>query len=201
MSNQIVIHAEPRDVMGKGASRRLRRLESKVPAIVYGGKKEPQCLSLIAKDLKKSLENEAFYSSILTLKIGDTTESVILKSLQRHPFRAEILHADFQRVSQDQPIHVNVPLHFLNEDSCKGVKLGGGMVERHLTEVEVVCLPRDLPEFIEVDLADVEVGQLLHLSDLKVPAGVKIAALQLGPDHNLPVVGITKPRGADESAE
>ena len=133
MSNAIVIFAEKRSVQGKGASRRLRRADGKVPAILYGSDKEPQLLSVIAKDLKKALENEALYSSILTLNVDGATESVILKDLQRHPFRVEILHADFLRVSQDQAITVNVPLHFINEDNCKGVKLGGGRIERKLT--------------------------------------------------------------------
>lgn len=201
MSNEIVIVAEKRSVQGKGASRRLRREESKVPAIVYGGNKEPQLLSIIAKDLKKALENEALYSSILTLKIDGETESVILKDLQRHPFRIDILHVDFMRVSQDQTINVHVPLHFVNEDNCKGVKLGGGMIERHMTEVEVTCLPRDLPEFIEVDVADLELGQLIHLSNLQVPAGVTLVALQQGGDHDLPVVGVSKTRGSGSSEE
>ena len=195
MSNAIVIFAEKRSVQGKGASRRLRREESKVPAIVYGSDKEPQLLSVIAKDLKKALESEALYSSILTLNVDGATESVILKDLQRHPFRTEILHADFLRVSQDQAINVHVPLHFTNEDNCKGVKLGGGMIERHMTEVEVSCLPRDLPEFIEIDVADLELGQLVHLSEIKAPAGVTFVALQQGSDHDLPVVGVTKTRG------
>ncbi len=202
MSNAIVIFAEKRSVQGKGASRRLRRADGKVPAILYGSDKEPQLLSVIAKDLKKALENEALYSSILTLNVDGATESVILKDLQRHPFRVEILHADFLRVSQDQAITVNVPLHFINEDNCKGVKLGGGMIERHMTEVEVSCLPRDLPEFIEVDVADLELGQLVHLSELKVPAGVTFVALQQGSDHDLPVVAVTKTRGgSSEEAE
>ncbi len=198
MANEFVIVAEPRNEQGKSASRRLRRVESKVPAILYGGNKEAIALTIVQKDLKKALENQAFYSHILTIQIGDQTESAILKDLQRHPFRAELLHADFMRVVKDQPIHVNVPLHFTNEDTCKGVKTGGGMIERHLTEVEVVCLPGDLPEFIEVDMLNVELDQILHLSDLQMPKGVKIAALQLGPDHNLPLVAVHKPRGAKE---
>src|SRR5690606_34049744 len=126
----------------------------------------------------------------------------ILKDLQRHPFRTEILHADFLRVSQDQAINVHVPLHFTNEDNCMGVKLGGGMIERHMTEVEVSCLPRDLPEFIEIDVADLELGQLVHLSEIKAPAGVTFVALQQGSDHDLPVVGVTKTRGgSSEEAE
>ncbi len=200
MANEFVIVAEPRNEQGKSASRRLRRVESKVPAILYGGNKEAVALSIIQKDLKKALENEAFYSHILTIQIGDTQESAILKDLQRHPFRAELMHADFQRVVKDQPIHVNVPVHFVNEEACKGVKLGGGMIERHLTEVEVVCLPGDLPEFLEVDMLNVELDQILHLSDLQVPKGVKIAALQLGADHNLPLVAVHKPRGAKEES-
>ena len=201
MANVFVISAELRSVQGKGASRRLRRAEGKVPAILYGGQKEAVSLSVIAKDLKKALESEAFYSHVLTIQIGDTKESAILKDLQRHPFRAEILHADFQRVVKDQPIHVNVPLHFVNEDNCKGVKLGGGVISHQLSEVEVVCLPGNLPEYIEVDMTDVDVEQIIHLSDLKVPAGVTIAALQHGADHNLPVAAIHKPRGSKDEAE
>jgi large subunit ribosomal protein L25 len=203
MANEFSINAEVRELQGKGASRRLRRVDDRVPAILYGGQKDPVSLSIAQKDLRKALENEAFYSHILTINVNGVEEAAILKDLQRHPYRAYFLHADFQRVVKDQPIHVNVPLHFINEDTCKAVKTGGGLISHQMAEVEVICLPGDLPEFIEVDMTNVELEQILHLSDLKVPAGVKLAALQHGADHDLPVVAVHKPRGAkgDESAE
>src|SRR5690606_34860955 len=136
-------------------------------------------------ELIRHLEHEAFYSHIITLDLGGQSESVILKDLQRHPAKAQILHADFLRVSKTKKIHVNVPLHFINEDTCKGVKLGGGSIAHNLTQLEVACLASDLPEYIEVDLADVDVGQILHISDLKLPKGVESVALSHGADHDL----------------
>ncbi len=187
--------AQARDVQGKGASRRLRRLEALVPAIVYGGDKAPANITVPHKDLLKHLESEAFYSHIITLQIDGASELVILKDLQRHPARPVVLHADFLRVSATKKIHVNVPLHFINEESSKGVKTGGGIVSHSMTQLEVSCLPADLPEYIEVDFADVEVGEIIHISDLKLPAGVESVALAHGADHDLPVAAIHKPRG------
>jgi large subunit ribosomal protein L25 len=196
MSKQnFTLDAQVRDVQGKGASRRLRRHAALVPAIVYGGDKAPQNITVPHKDLVKQLENEAFYSHLVTLNIGGNAELVVLKDLQRHPAKPQILHADFLRVSASKKLHVNVPLHFINEESSKGVKTGGGIVSHSMTQLEISCLPADLPEYIEVDLADVDVGQILHISDLKLPKGVESVALAHGSDHDLPVAAIHKPKG------
>ncbi|MDX1599688.1 MAG: 50S ribosomal protein L25/general stress protein Ctc [Marinobacter sp.] len=196
MSQEFVIEAFPRGDQGRGASRRLRREERKIPAIVYGGNKEATPISIWHNELKKALENEAFFSHVLTIELDGKKESVILKDLQRHPYKPLLTHADFLRVDKDHEIHVNVPLHFLNEDSAPAIKLQGGVANHQITEVEVICLPQNLPEFIEVDMADVEMDKVVHLSDLKLPKGVKVAALLQGEDHDLPVVAIHKPRGA-----
>ena len=194
MSNEFLIEATTRSDLGKGASRRLRRLENRVPGIVYGADKTPATISVLGKDLVKALESEAFYSHILTLKLDGSDVQVVLKDLQRHPAKNYPMHVDFQRVDATHKLHMNVPLHFLNEDKCVGVKVGGGIVSHLLTEVEVVCLAKDLPEFIEVDVAELEMGNSLHLSDLKLPAGVEVRALQLGADHDLPVVSVIATR-------
>ena len=195
MSSEFELNVEVREVVGKGSSRRLRRLEGKIPAIIYGGKKKnPQNITLLHKDLIKATENEAFFSHIITLNVGDNSEQVIVKDMQRHPAKPRILHVDFQRVSKDVAIHVNVPLHFTNEETSIGVKQQGGAVSHSMLEVEVSCLPGDLPEYIEVDMSDVEIDQVVHLSDLKLPKGVEILALVHGDDHDLPVVAIHTPK-------
>jgi large subunit ribosomal protein L25 len=203
MSQEFVIEAFPRDDQGKGASRRLRREERKIPAIIYGGGKDATPVAIWHNELKKALENEAFFSHVLTVELDGKKESVILKDLQRHPYKPILTHADFLRVDKDHEIHVNVPLHFINEDSAPAIKLHGGVANHQINEVEVICLPQNLPEFFEVDMTPVEMDQVVHLSDLKLPEGVKIAALQQGEDHDLPVVAIHKPRGAkvDEAEE
>lgn len=205
MSQDFVIEAFPRGDQGRGASRRLRREEKKIPAIIYGGKKEATSISIWHNELKKALENEAFFSHILTIELEGKKESVILKDLQRHPYKALLTHADFLRVDKDHEIHVNVPLHFINEETADAVKLQGGVVTHQINEVEVICLPQNLPEYIEVDMADVEMDQVLHLSDLKLPKGVTVAALTHGEDHDLPMAAIHKPRAAkveeDEETE
>ena len=196
MSQEFVIEAFPRDDQGRGASRRLRREERKIPAIIYGGGKDATAVSIWHNELKKALENEAFFSHVLTVELNGKKESVILKDLQRHPYNPLLTHADFLRVDKDHEIHVNVPLHFINEESAPAIKLQGGVANHQITEVEVICLPQNLPEFIEVDMATVAMDQVIHLSDLKLPKDVKIAALLQGEDHDLPVVAIHKPRGA-----
>ncbi|BES72558.1 50S ribosomal protein L25/general stress protein Ctc [Marinobacter nanhaiticus D15-8W] len=203
MAQDFVLEAFLRDDQGKGASRRLRREERKIPAVVYGGDKDAQSISLWHNDLKKALENEAFFSHILTLDVDGKKESVILKDLQRHPYKPILTHADFQRVDKDHEIHVNVPLHFLNEAAAPAIKLQGGAVNHQLNEVEVICLPQDLPEFIEVDMMDIEMDQTLHLSDLKLPKGVKVAALLQGEDYDQAVVSVHLPKGtkADEAED
>ncbi len=206
-TEDFTLNAEVRDDAGKGASRRLRRLADRVPAIVYGGRKKPQAITVEHKELVKHLENEAFYSHIITLAIGDASESVILKDVQRHPAKKKILHLDLQRVSKSTKLHTRIPLHFINEESCKGVKTGGGIILRTLTDLEITCLPADLPEFIEVDMADVGIGEIVHISDLKLPKGVESVALGLGADHDQPVASVNKPKGTtadiaeDEAAE
>jgi large subunit ribosomal protein L25 len=200
MSDQFEVHAELREDMGKGASRRLRRHADKVPAIIYGGGKDPQALTLIRKDLEKSLENEAFYSHILEVNVAGDVQKAILKDLQRHPSKDIVMHADFLRVSDKVAIKVNVPIHFLNEKSCHGVKIEGGIIQHQATDIEVSCLPADIPEYIEVDMADVHTGQIVHLSDITLPAGVTSVALALGEDHDLAIASVIAPKGggADE---
>jgi large subunit ribosomal protein L25 len=198
MSKSFIVNVELRDDLGKGASRRLRRLEDKIPGIVYGGGKDPQPLSLVHKDVIKHLEDEAFYSHILTLKAGSKTEKVILKDLQRHPFKQKITHMDFMRVNATEKFHTSVPLHFINEDVCPGVK-EGGVVNHSYTTVEISCLPKNLPEFIEVDMMDIEMDQILHLSDIKLPKGVEIVELTHGEDHDQAIATIHKARAAVSS--
>ncbi len=195
MSNSFVVDAEIREDLGKGASRRLRRLEDKIPGIVYGTGGKPQSISLVHKDIIKHLEDEAFYSHILTLKVGSKKEQVILKDLQRHPFKPKITHMDFMRVSATEKLHTSVPLHFINEESCPGVK-EGGVVNHSFTIVEVACLPKNLPEFIEVDMAEAEMDQIVHLSDIKMPKGVELIELTHGTDHDQAIATIHKARAA-----
>ena len=190
------LNANARNDLGKGASRRLRRNADLVPAIVYGGDKAPQNIALEARELKKALENEAFYSHVIKLSIDGKKEDVLLKALQRHPAKPVIMHADFLRVVAGHEVTVHVPLHFINEDSCVGVKKSGGVISHTMTDVEVNCLPKDLPEFIEVDMAGVDLNQIVHLSDLKLPKGVSIPFLAQGPDHDLPVANVHAARVA-----
>ena len=176
------LNAEARSDLGKGASRRLRRNASLVPAVIYGGDKAPLSVSLVAKDFAKLLENEASYSHVLSLNVDGTVETVLIKALQRHPAKGFVLHADFIRAVADHKLTTTVPLHFINAESADAVKLQGGEISHTMSEVEVSCLPKDLPEFIEVDLAKVAIGQTVHLSDLTVPAGVELVALAHGND-------------------
>ena len=201
MSDQFELYAEVREDMGKGASRRLRRLADQVPAIIYGGDKDPQPLSIIRKDLEKSLENEAFFSHVLVININGKKEKAILKDLQRHPARNSVTHADFMRVSEKVAIKVHVPIHFLNEKTCHGVKVQGGMIQHQATDIEVLCLPSDIPEFIEVDMAEVKTGDIIHLSDIALPTGVTSVALSLGEDHDLAVASVVAPKGGSDAEE
>jgi large subunit ribosomal protein L25 len=201
MSDQFELNAEVRDDMGKGASRRLRRLADLVPAIIYGGKKDPQPLTLVRKDLEKALENEAFYSQVLTIKVGKGKEKAILKDLQRHPARDSVMHADFMRIDDKVMIKVHVPIHFLNEDTCHGVKVEGGMIQHQTTDIEIQCLPADIPEYIEVDMLEIETGQIVHLSDVTLPANVTSMALALGEDHDLAVASVIAPKIHDEELD
>jgi large subunit ribosomal protein L25 len=198
MSDQFELNAEVRTDLGKGASRRLRRFAEMVPAIIYGGDKDPQPLSLIRKDLEKALENEAFYSHVLTVNIGKDKEKAILKDLQRHPAKNRVTHVDFMRINDNVALRVHVPIHFLNETTCHGVKVQGGMIQHQATDIEVQCLPAKIPSFIEVDMLTVETGQIVHLSDITLPAGVTSVALALGEDHDLAVASVIAPKGGDD---
>jgi len=201
MSDQFEIQAEVREDMGKGASRRLRRLADQVPAIIYGGNKDPQPLSLIRKDFERALENEAFYSHVLSIKVGKTKEKAILKDLQRHPAKDSVMHADFMRVDDKVAIKVHVPIHFMNEEESIGVKVQGGIVQHQTTDIEILCLPGDIPEYIEVDMAEVETGQIVHLSEVTLPKGVTSVALALGEDHDLAIASINTPKGGSDEDE
>ena len=197
MSTDFILQAKGREDTGKGASRRLRRLAGEVPAIVYGGKKDPTKIALTHKDVAKALENEAFFSSIISLNIEGTSEDVIIKDIQRHPAKKIVLHMDFFRVSKTTVLQTKVPLHFINEDTCPGVKLGGGIVAHTMTDIEIQCLPKNLPEFIEVDMAEVDLGDIVHISDIVLPEGVESVALNLGADHDLSVATINKPKAVE----
>ncbi len=177
---------------GTGAAKATRRKGS-IPAVIYGGSDEPEMIELNANEVSKSLQNEAVYSHILQLNIGGKVQNAILKDLQRHPAKDIVIHMDFMRVNMNEKIKVHVPLHFINEATSVGVK-EGGVVTHSMVEVEISCLPANLPEFIEVDLANIELGGSVHLAELVVSEGVEILALTHGEDHNLPVAQIVKTR-------
>ncbi|ACT48735.1 50S ribosomal protein L25/general stress protein Ctc [Methylotenera mobilis] len=189
----IEINAVKRDAKGTGASRRLRHAGS-VPGVVYGGGKDAYPLEINAKELFLQFRHEAFHASVLTLIIEGKKESVLLRDFQMHPVRNTIQHVDFQRVSATEKIHVKVPFHFTNADAAPGVKLGGGIVAHIQTEADVSCLAKDLPEFIEVDVSALEVGQSIHLSQIKLPKGVEFVQLAHGDDAA--VASIAKTRGS-----
>jgi len=193
--------AKARDDLGKGASRRLRRLGDEVPAVVYGGKDPAQPITLEGREIKHALENEAFYSHIVKLVVDGKDQDVILKDVQRHPFKPLILHVDFLRVSADQKLTTRVPLHFINEDTCPGVKLQGGVITHNITELEIQCLPQDLPEYIEVDMGEVNLEDTIHLSDIKLPEGVESVELMHGGGHDQPVAAIHIPRAVVEEED
>lgn len=192
------LDATARNDLGKGASRRLRRLAGQVPAVVYGGTVAPVSLSLSHNELLKHLEHEAFFSHIISLNVDGVAQDVILKDLQRHPAKPVVLHADFLRIDKSTRLTTHVPLHFINEAFSKGVKIQGGKVIHNLTQIDVSCFPHNLPEFIEVDLANCEIGTIIHISDLKLPSGVVSVALSHGADHDLAVATVVKPKGAVE---
>lgn len=195
------LNARSRNEMGKGASRRLRRLAGEVPAIIYGGDSAPENIALGHDELNHALGNEAFYSHIIKLSVDSQSQDVILKDVQRHPAKQLILHVDFLRVDKDQKLTTRVPLHFINEESCHGVKMEGGVITHSLNELEIACLPADLPEYIEVDMVQVRLGEIVHISDLKLPSGVESVALAQGEDHDLPVAAVNKTRGTDADGE
>ncbi len=201
MTQRIEIHAELRKDVGKGASRRLRRLADKVPGIIYGGDVDAVPLTLNSNELAKAMQLEAFYSQILNVVVEGKGEQAVVRDLQRHPASEKVQHIDFLRIRADRPIQVSVPIHFIDEDKCVGVKQGGGQIVHNMTEVEISCLPGDLPEFLEVYMAQVEVNQSVHLSDLALPDGVSIVALMHGSDRDANVVSVQMPRGGLEEEE
>ncbi len=208
MANNFELKATNREVTGKAHARRLRRLEGLMPAILYGGDSEPKSIDLIHNDVVTALKNEAFYSHILTLDLDGKKEQVVLKDLQRHPVKQQIMHMDFLRVKATEAITMKVPLHFIGDDIAPGTKAGGS-VSHLLNEVEIKCLPKDLPEFISVDISKLELDQALHLSELVVPKTVEIIQLSHGEENDLPVVNIHKvkvkaieePVAAEEESE
>jgi large subunit ribosomal protein L25 len=193
------LEAESRSDMGKGASRRLRR-DGKVPAIIYGGGDEPQPISLLHSEILKRLDHEAFYSHILTVKVDGKSNKAVLRDIHRHPAKPHIMHMDFQRIRKDQPIRVHVPLHFAGEDTAPGVK-AGGLVTHEVIEVEMEVLPDHLPEYLELDISGLDIGESLHLSDLKLPESGSLVELGRGEGHDLPVVSIHARRGGAEVEE
>ena len=190
---QFEINAELRTGKGKGASRRLRRT-GKVPGILYGSEKDPVSIQVDHDSLVHHLENEAFYSHILTLKIGKDTEEVVLRDLQRHPYKPKLIHIDLQRIRATEEITMRVPIHILNEEKCPGVKDERGIVTSLMTQLEVICLPKYLPEYIEIDIAAMHVGDSVHLADLKLPEGVQLEILLSGGDENQAVLSIQPPQ-------
>ncbi|NOZ53938.1 MAG: 50S ribosomal protein L25/general stress protein Ctc [Gammaproteobacteria bacterium] len=188
--------AETRKDVGKGASRRLRHAD-KIPGVIYGAGKDAVALTMRHDSVFHHLEHEAFYSHILTITVDGNVERAVLKDVQRHPAKPKILHVDFLRISDVDKISMNVPLHFMNELDSPGVK-AGGLVSHLMNNVEIICLAKDLPEYLEVDLANLEAGASLHLSDIKLPAGVEMPALAQSADHDLPIVNIHAPRQSTE---
>jgi len=199
MSATFTLAAELRTDTGKGASRRLRQA-GRTPAIIYGSDKEPTMLTFRHDDLVHATEDEAFFSHILNIEYDGNSEQVIIKDMQRHPAKVQIMHADFQRIDAAHALHVNVPLHFINEDICAGVK-AGGLVSHLMTEIEVSCLPADLPEYIEVDMAKVDTGESVHLSELLLPEGVSSVVLLQGEGHDQAIAAIHVPRGEKADSE
>jgi len=199
MSDIFEINAQPRSDTGKGASRRLRHADL-VPGIIYGARKDPEMISLGHSDLLLHLDNEAFYSHVLTVKVGKKSQKVILKDIQRHPAKPCVQHVDFQRVSAKEKLKTRVPLHFTSEAAAPGVKIGG-VVSHHIADVEVSCLPKDLPEFIAVDMSAMEMGDTVLMSGIILPKGVEIPILAQGEEYDLPVVSVHTGHATDEDEE
>ena len=189
MKDEFDLIADIREDQGKGASRRLRH-QGKVPAIIYGAGRPPRALVFDHNRVLLKLENESFYSSILNIKVGEKSQAAILKDVQRHPARPQVMHMDFQRIVEDEEIKMLVPIHFDGEDVAPGVKEGGGKVSHLITELEIVCLPKHLPEYLEIDVSELELDAMLKMSDIKLPEGVSVPALAQGEEADRPVVSI-----------
>ena len=195
MGTAFELEINSRDTLGKGHSRRLR-LQGKVPAVLYGGGKNPASVALDHNKLLHQMENAAFYTSILTLNMGEKAESVVVKDVQHHPFKRQVLHVDFQRILADEKITLIVPIHYSNQEDAVGVKVQGGEIAILISDVEVTCLPGDLPEFLEVDVSELELNQRISLSDISAPEGVEILALSHDQDRS--IVTINPPRKEEE---
>ncbi len=202
MADEILVEATTRSVFGKGASRRLRR-ENLVPGILYGADEEPTAINLKHNEVLKHLDNESFYSQLLQVKVdGKEPVRSVLRDVQRHPHKLQILHLDFQRVVAGAELTVSVPLHFLNEEKCYGVKTEGGMISHNETEVSVACRPRDIPENVEIDMTDLKIGDSVHLSDLTLPEGVRLTDLnEKGDDSDRPLASVVASRKTLEEDE
>lgn len=198
MAGTFEISADMREERGKAASRRMRRLENLVPGIIYGADKDPVHISINHFQMINALKNEAFYSHILTLNMNGSAEKVVLKDLQRHPYKPQIMHVDFLRVSDKEKLYMHVPLHFVGIEAAPGIKLHGGVVHHLMNEIEIRCFPADLPEYIEIDISTLGIDESIHLSELPVSKGVEVVALIQGKEHDQAVVSITKPHVAAE---
>ena len=187
MATSHVIKVERRDNDGRGASRRLRNT-GKVPAIVYGGELAPVSIQIEHNDVWLASQHEWFYSAILDLSLNGDVQKVLLRDLQRHPVKQQLLHLDFQRVDENKAIRIRVPLHFLNQEKSPAGKKAGVLISHALNDIEISCLPKHLPEYVEVDLSDLDVGGIVHLSEIKLPEGVEIPELRLGKEHDAAVV-------------
>jgi len=200
-SDTLHLNAALRSDSGKGASRRLRH-QGLVPAIVYGGDRDPAMVTIPHNEFIHELENDAIYTQVIELRVGDRKQEVILRDLQRHPYKNKVMHADFFRIDQNKPIKVVVPIHVENADNCVGVKMDGGMMTQIVTEIEIISLPKDLPEYLEIDAENLHLGESLHLTDIKMPEGVEIVALTYledvedieHDDHNVGVLSVVKTR-------
>ena len=189
MADKFDLVAEIREDSGKGASRRLRR-EGKVPAIIYGAGRPPRALVFDHNKVMKQLENESFYSSVLNIKVGEKSQAAIVKDMQRHPSLPRVMHIDLQRIVEDEVIRMTVPIHFIGEEVAVGVKEGGGKVQRMRTDVEVVCLPKDLPEYLELDISALELDAMMYMSDIVLPEGVEVPELAQEVEQTQPIVSI-----------
>ena len=200
MSEQVNLNATNREVEGKSSSRQLRRSGS-VPAVIYGGEKDPIRISILEKDIAKAAQIPGFATQILNINISGEEQNVIVKEIQRHPATQRVLHADLQRVNPDTKISISVPVRFLNEDSCIGVKMHGGAISRLINNIDITCLASNLPEYLEVDVAELDVGDSIFLSALNLPEGVEIPSLALGEDRDQAVVSITEAKVLDVEPE
>jgi large subunit ribosomal protein L25 len=198
MSEHFELALQTRDNLGTQTLKRLRREQNLVPAVLYGGNEQPQHLQIAHRAIAKALGNEGFYTHVLTLNVDGKKQKAILRAVQQHPCRAEVIHVDFMRVSANQILNMTIPFHFINEDIAPGVKVEGGVVEHQMVKVEVKCRADHIPEYIEIDLQNLQLNQSIHLSDIKLPKGVEIPELALGAEHNRMIVVIHEPRVMEE---